>query len=532
MDEPIDLPLDETRAWLTERAHGRFRRIPAETIAEHVLRITPGADFPVRRAALEALQRRMQNVDAEGLAVLDHPARGWLGRYVLARTSGRGRARKVERCPYDSVLDSARTLQGRCGCADYIKGSLAMCKHLLAVLAHVYETDGRRDTAFVQDDRRPSPVRQGLSWDPLIPLRGPSDRLARLRFSRSKDGVSVRGFLRDGRIDAAVISNPEQCKRLLEHLAAETKPRARSPGRIAAGPDVRALLHWELEHTRVEALARSEAAPAMRALSTLKRTLYPYQIEGVRRFFERGRLLLADDMGLGKTTQAIAICHALVRARRIERGLIIVPSSLKSQWLREWHETTDLPATVIDGNATERHRLYRTAPRGFMIASYELLLRDFDELRRFAHEFVVLDEAQRIKNYATKSAVYVKALPAVRRLVLTGTPMENRLDELASIMDWVDDRVLAPKWRLPAWHIRYEGDGMKERVGARNLDTLRERIAGPVVRRIRSDVLKQLPARTDTRVPVSMTPEQREEATRRMRERSPGRDNEGSGGAP
>jgi SNF2 family DNA or RNA helicase len=65
---------------------------------------------------------------------------------------------------------------------------------------------------------------------------------------------------------------------------------------------------------------------------------------------------------------------------------------------------------------------------------------------------VVLDEAQRIKNYATKSAVYVKSLTPEYRLVLTGTPMENRLEELASILDWVDDVALAPKWRLVPWY--------------------------------------------------------------------------------
>ena len=122
----------------------------------------------------------------------------------------------------------------------------------------------------------------------------------------------------------------------------------------------------------------------------------------------------------------------------------------------------------------------------------------------------MLDEAQRIKNWATKTALSVKQLDPPYRLVLTGTPMENRIDELASIVEWVDDLALEPKWRLVPWHTT-PVDGKTEIGGARNLDTLRHRLAGCMIRRIRKEVLTQLPARTDTRIPIEMTPEQLEE---------------------
>ncbi|HEX7671468.1 MAG TPA: hypothetical protein VF395_17870, partial [Polyangiaceae bacterium] len=89
--------------------------------------------------------------------------------------------------------------------------------------------------------------------------------------------------------------------------------------------------------------------------------------------------------------------------------------------------------------------------------------------------------------------------------------MENRLEELASVLDWVDDVALTPKWRLEPWHTFREGDGAAGEAGARNLDTLRSRMAPCMLRRIRREVLSQLPSRTDTRVPVPMTPEQRGE---------------------
>jgi SNF2 family DNA or RNA helicase len=87
--------------------------------------------------------------------------------------------------------------------------------------------------------------------------------------------------------------------------------------------------------------------------------------------------------------------------------------------------------------------------------------------------------------------------------------MENRLDELASLLDWVDDMALEPKWRLTPWHAEY-GDGMREVVGARHLDTLRARLSGCLLRRGRGEVIAQLPSRTDTVVPVAITEAQAE----------------------
>ena len=143
------------------------------------------------------------------------------------------------------------------------------------------------------------------------------------------------------------------------------------------------------------------------------------------------------------------------------------------------------------------------------MTNYEQVVRDFEAIVRWAPDLVVLDEAQRIKNWATKTALTVKRLKPEFRLVLTGTPMENRLEELASIVEWVDDRALEPKWRLVPWHSAY-ADGAREVVGARNLDSLRTRLAPVLLRRVRAEVLSQLPPRQDSVIPVEMTAEQRD----------------------
>src|SRR5205085_9194462 len=131
-----------------------------------------------------------------------------------------------------------------------------------------------------------------------------------------------------------------------------------------------------------------------------------------------------------------------------------------------------LPIQVIDGSPTERQALYNTHKTGLFIINYEQLIRDQEMIRRWKPDLVVLDEAQRIKNWATKTALSVKGLDPPYRLVLTGTPMENRIDELASVVEWIDDQALEPKWRLGALH-SVHADGRREVVGVRHLDTLR-----------------------------------------------------------
>ena len=122
------------------------------------------------------------------------------------------------------------------------------------------------------------------------------------------------------------------------------------------------------------------------------------------------------------------------------------------------------------------------------------MIRDEPIILAWSPDLVVLDEAQRIKNWATKTAsAAVKALTPPYRLVLTGTPMENRIEELASVVEWVDDMALEPKWRLGPVHAIRQ-DGRREVVGVRHLDTLRDRLKGCMVRRIRQGGPRPAPA--------------------------------------
>jgi hypothetical protein len=491
----IAITESETHQTLLTRAQRRTGAVPADWIARHVLSVTHGGDWPVQRDALDAVLRRCASAHTDEIQIVGRPRGGrLLGLYSTRRRGSRAR-------PYRTLLRRIKPLDGSCECADFLRNSLGLCKHLVAVLEYVVSKRRRGDVEHeVAAELAP------LRWDPVRPLTGPGDWLARIRWVDDTPDRDLRRWLRPANGNGWTIAVPgasSQRLALVDRLLAALHDGNSEPALQALLRDERARLAREIQ-------AASTRKHLHLAVQTLKQSLYRYQHDGVERFFVRGRLLLADDMGLGKTAQAIAACHALWHTGRVRRGLLVVPAALKPQWLREWQLFTDAPAAVVDGTPGQRRAAFEGCRRGFLLGNYEQLIRDLDIVREWTPDIVVLDEAQRIKNWATKTALTVKRLDPPYRLVLTGTPMENRLDELASIVEWVDNLALEPKWRLAAWHTT-PVDGKTEIGGARNLDTLRTRLATCMVRRVRQEVLSQLPARTDTRIPIEMTAEQLDE---------------------
>ena len=160
------------------------------------------------------------------------------------------------------------------------------------------------------------------------------------------------------------------------------------------------------------------------------------------------RALLADEMGLGKTIQAIAACALLKRLGRAERVLVVTPASLKGEWEEQIRQFTDLPTRLVFGGLAARREAY-DAGTFFTVVNYEQMIRDALEVNaRFRPDVVVLDEAQRIKNWNTQTAQAVKRLKSRYAFILTGTPIENRIDELYSLMDFLEPRALGPLFRF------------------------------------------------------------------------------------
>lgn len=236
--------------------------------------------------------------------------------------------------------------------------------------------------------------------------------------------------------------------------------------------------------------------------------LYPYQREGALHLAFRERALLADEMGLGKTIQAIAACAIVKRLGRASRVLVVTPASLKTEWEEQIRKFTQLDLQIVIGKRPQRVAAYESAPF-FTLVNYEQVRTDALDLNeRLRPDIVVLDEAQRIKNWSSKTARAVKRLSSRYAFVLTGTPIENRIDELYSIVDFLDPRIFGPLFRFNRQY--YELNEKGRPTGYRNLLELRQRVAPVVLRRRKADVESELPERTDHYRFVELTREQRE----------------------
>ena len=234
--------------------------------------------------------------------------------------------------------------------------------------------------------------------------------------------------------------------------------------------------------------------------------LFPYQREGMLHLAFNERALLADEMGLGKTIQAIAACALLHRLGKAFRVLVVTPASLKTEWEEQIRKFTPLSYHIVFGPRNIRLKDY-DHPKFFNIVNYEQMLADsLDVNQRLKPDIIVLDEAQRIKNWNTKTAQAVKRLESRYAFVLTGTPIENRIDELHSLMDFLNPEVLGPLFRFNRDFYKLDERGRPE--GYLNLDLLRQKVAPHMIRRRKADVETELPERTDHFRFVSMTERQ------------------------
>ncbi len=266
-----------------------------------------------------------------------------------------------------------------------------------------------------------------------------------------------------------------------------------------------ALIRKRLRHLAQGIQTNSEKHPLRDSL--LKSKLLPYQLEGIAFLVGSGRAVLADDMGLGKTIQAIGAAELLAREVDIRRVLIICPASLKSQWRNEIFRFCDRSCQLITGGGKERVDQYHN-DAFFTICNYEQVMRDLATVESVPWDLIVLDEGQRIKNWESKTSQMIRSLRSPFAIVLSGTPLENRLDELFTVVQFVDDRLLGPAYRF--FHRHRKVDERGKPVGYQRLDELRELLKPILLRRRRNDVLQQLPERTDEIIRIAPTAEQLE----------------------
>ncbi len=389
---------------------------------------------------------------------------------------------------YTVTVRGFDTGDNACTCPDFKANTLGTCKHIEAVLDHLKDelpahlqkkkaTVVRPEVYLHYGDA----LRLGLHLPPRH-----SDKLGVLarRFFDEKGLWSGRGRAED--FVPAVEAVPEEVTVLsdaMDYLARETD-------------------RLDLLRTEQEWLAQLDAGTFPQPLAV---PLYDYQLRGAMFLAGRGRSILGDDMGLGKTAQTLAAVELLARERNIGRVLVVAPASVKFQWEGEIKRFTGRAVQVIDGDPQDRDAQY-AVPTFYRLVNYEQVVRDHAAVNGWQPDVIVLDEAQRIKNWESKTSKAVKKLTSRYAMVLTGTPLENRLEELYSIVQFVDERRFGPAVQFLQDHRQLDADGRL--VGYRNLDQIRDKLAPIFLRRTRAEVLTQLPERTDSDRFVELRPEQ------------------------
>ena len=283
----------------------------------------------------------------------------------------------------------------------------------------------------------------------------------------------------------------------------------RSGSEVHIYPDAEEYIEKQLIQKKLRGKSQEiRESPATHPLRTtlLKAELLPYQMDGIAFAIGAGRAILADDMGLGKTIQGIGVAELFAKYASIKNVLVVCPASLKSQWKSEIDRFCNRTCQIVLGSADERAAQYE-GEGFFKICNYEQVVRDEAIVQRIAWDLIILDEGQRIKNWESKTSRVFKTLKSTFAFVLSGTPLEKRLEELYTVVGFVDSQRLGPAYRFFHRHRMVDETSGKIK-GYKNLDQLRENLKPILLRRTRASVLQQLPERTTEVVRIRPTEEQ------------------------
>jgi len=382
-----------------------------------------------------------------------------------------------------------------CTCPDFTTNSLGTCKHLEFALARLERNAKARSELKI--GYRPSAgevfLRYGSQREVcyIPPAKAPA----------TLTKLAARFFNDDGKLKSEAANGFEAFV-----VAAE-----QGDPDLRVNDDVRSYLA-EIRDSIDRKQRVDEAFPkgikSVVFKDLLKVPLYDYQREGVLFAARAGRCLIGDEMGLGKTIQAIGSAEVMARLFGVERVLVICPTSLKHQWKNELTKFTERPLRVVEGSKQKRMEAFADPEPFFKVTNYDTIYMDLDAIAEWSPDLVVLDEAQRIKNWSTRVAQSVKKVRSAYAVVLTGTPLENRLEELISIVDFVDRHRLGPTFRL--LHEHQVRDNVGKVTGYRNLDRIGQTLSPILLRRQKEQVLDQLPERIENTIFVPMTPYQRD----------------------
>ncbi len=443
-----------------------LEEIPMEHLSEEEL-IQRAISERQQRATIEKF--RIQSVD---------PKAPWTDYTITSGLSGK---------TYRVALRGPERGQSYCSCPDFRTNTLGTCKHILYTL-------GRVEKKFPEAVRR-KPYRNREAF--VHVLYGEQMTLhLRLPDRTKPEMVKAAGNLAEGPIDD--VRRLVDCIGKLDRMGYE----------VIVYPDAEELIAQRLFQLRMaDRVAEIRKNPARHPLrkELLKVELLPYQLDGIAFAVAAGRAILADDMGLGKTIQGVGAAELLAREAGIRKVLVVCPASVKSHWRNEIRRFCDRDVQIVAGSTAGRAKQYDNGSF-FTVCNYEQVLRDILAVEKVRWDLIILDEAQRIKNWESKTARVMKGLKSPFALALSGTPLENRLDDLYSVVQFVDDRRLGPGFRFFHRHRVVDETGRVS--GYARLDQLREHLRPILLRRTRESVLQQLPPRTSEIIRIAPTEEQ------------------------
>lgn len=447
----------------------------------------PNADLPwelmsEQELDARALAERQKRSEEEIMRIkAEDASMPWTDYAVSSAASGKS---------YRVALRGIRRGQSYCSCPDFKRNHLGTCKHIMKVIGHARKKHSEKSLAQAWlPDRVAIHARYDgelrLAID--IPRKMPTaqqELLASWRGRETKSDQDIREMFQ-------LITSME--KSGMDYLLY---------------PDAEEVLHSRLHQIQMDALMKEiRENPATHSLrkTLLHAELLPYQLDGIAFAAGKGRTVLADEMGLGKTIQGVGVAEFLARHCGVRKVLVICPASLKSQWKNEVHKFCDRSVQLVSGALAERNAAY-ASDAFFTVCNYEQVLRDYLDIERCHWDLIILDEAQRIKNWEAKTSRVIKGLRSQYALVLTGTPLENRLDDLYSVMEFIDPRRLGPAYRfINQYRIATETGKV---TGFRNLADLRKKLAPCLLRRTRQSVSLDLPSRTVEMIRIPATDEQ------------------------
>lgn len=385
---------------------------------------------------------------------------------------------------YEITIRDFNSKKGYCSCPDYKNNKLGTCKHLIFAF-NKFENSGKHKVngahyPFIE-----------IYLDPLNDYR--VSWYYPHKFNGSVINLIDKYFGVDNHI------NNNNLKDFIGFFSEASEFKE-----ILIRPDV----YDKVEKAYGKVVLNQIQEKQVLDFSIVNIPLFPYQQDGISFSVFKEGAIIADEMGLGKTVQAIAAAIFKKQLFGFKRALVVCPASVKEQWKNEIEKFSSEKAVVVEGAPEDRERIYKEASEYFLITNYESVLRDHRVINKYSPDFLILDEAQKVKNYETRTSAVIGSLQRKHTLVITGTPLENKLIDLYTIVRYVDHSLLSPLWEFSYQHCYFDSVFKNKITGYFNLAELKERLKYVLIRREKRQVLKQLPNVSQMDVPIEMHPAQ------------------------